>query len=78
MAGEQHDNCYVIFKVLKTVTIPIMFFWVKSPCKLIGRSQRFGKRFIHLQGQSDDFSPEDGDSTLLRNFGFYQPVYTVT
>jgi hypothetical protein len=42
----------------------MMLFWVKSSCGLVGGS--------------DDFSPEDGDSTLLQSVGFYQPVYTVT
>jgi hypothetical protein len=28
--------------------------------------------------RSQSFSPEDGDSTLLRNVGFYQSVHTAT
>jgi hypothetical protein len=32
-----------------------MFFWIKSPCGLVGRSQRFREaRCLHLQGLSDE------------------------
>jgi hypothetical protein len=39
--------------------ILMVFLWVKSPCGLVGRTKRL------------NFSREDGDSTLLRNVGFY-------
>jgi hypothetical protein len=42
------------FKVFMAVTILIMFFWVKSTCGLVGRSQRFEDTFcLHLKSQSD-------------------------
>jgi hypothetical protein len=38
-------NFYILvrFKIFKVVTILTMFFWVKSPCEVVGRSQRFGE-----------------------------------
>jgi hypothetical protein len=39
----------VIFNFSTAVTI-FMFFWVKSPCRPVGRSERFGEAFcFHLQ-----------------------------
>jgi hypothetical protein len=36
------------------------FFWVKSPCGLAGRSQRFGDACcLHLQGWSWRFNPKE-------------------
>jgi hypothetical protein len=45
-----------------------MFFWVKSPCRLVGRGRRYREPCcLHLQS-----------STLLRNIGLYQEVKTAT
>jgi hypothetical protein len=40
--------------------ISMFLFWVVTPCGLVGRYQRFGET---------GFSPEHGDSMLLRNVG---------
>jgi hypothetical protein len=41
---------FVEFKVFMVITILIMFFWVKTPCGLVGRSHCFGEVcFLHLQ-----------------------------
>jgi hypothetical protein len=68
-------------------TARVMFFWVLAPCKLVSRCQRFGETYcLHLQDgsleygdclKSEDFSPEDGDSIFLRNFGIYLQIYTL-
>jgi hypothetical protein len=60
----------------------IMFFLVKSMYWLLDRSQRFGETCcLHLQGWSDKpghhFSPEDGDSMLLRNVDSNQLINKV-
>jgi hypothetical protein len=47
---DQTPYC-VRSKVFAAVAILMMFFWVKSACGLVGRSQRFGEaRCVHLQG----------------------------
>jgi hypothetical protein len=46
---------YVRFKVLTAVTILIMFFWVKAPRGLVGRTERFEEASsLHLQDWSDE------------------------
>jgi hypothetical protein len=44
-------------------TMLMGLFWVESPCGWVGKSP------------STFFSHEDGDSTLLRNIGFYHNPY---
>jgi hypothetical protein len=34
---------YVRLKVFTAITILIIFFWIKSPCGLVDKSQRFGE-----------------------------------
>jgi hypothetical protein len=58
----EHVVIYVRFKIFKAVTI-LMFFWVLlSPPS-------------GLKAAVSVFSLEDGDSTLLRNIGYYQPIH---
>jgi hypothetical protein len=39
------------FKAITAVLVLMTFFWVKSPCELVGRNQRFGEECCsHLQG----------------------------
>jgi hypothetical protein len=45
-----------------------MFFWVKSPCGSVGKSQRFVRTALSPSlGAEVTSPPEDGDSTPLRN-----------
>jgi hypothetical protein len=49
--GMEPDENHARFKVFTVVTILNMFFWVKTPCELAARGQRFGKACcLHLQG----------------------------
>jgi hypothetical protein len=66
-----YKSWYVRFKFFMAVVILLMFFWVKSPCGLVGGSQRFGEAEVN-------FGPEDINSPLLQNIGFYQPIHTAT
>jgi hypothetical protein len=44
---------HVTFKILMAVTILVMFFRIKSPCVLVGKSQRFGEACcLFLQGST--------------------------
>jgi hypothetical protein len=56
------------FEIFTAVRM-MMFFWVLTPCRLVGKSQR-----LHLQ----DFSTEEGGSMFLRNVGIYRRVYTAS
>lgn len=48
----------------------IAFFWEVTTCSLVDRYKHFGgMRCIHLQGNRDFFSSEDGCSKFLRNAG---------
>jgi hypothetical protein len=43
----------------------VLFFWVLTPCRLVGRCQRFGGTYyLCLQGQR-----QFGDSMFIRNVG---------
>jgi hypothetical protein len=46
--------------LLLTVDCVLMlFFWVKTPCGLVGRSQRFGQAsYLHLQGSASALKME--------------------
>jgi hypothetical protein len=68
-------------EVLTAVKMSTLSFWVVTPCGLVCRYQRFGATYcLHLQGWShfSVFSPEDGDSMLLRNVGIYIRVRTAS
>jgi hypothetical protein len=52
---------FVRYEVLTAVRMSMLFSWIMTPCRLVGRYQRF-------------FSPEDGDSIFLRNV-IYLRVY---
>jgi hypothetical protein len=44
------DCYYVRFEVLTVVKMTMLFFWVVTPCRLVGRYQRFGGTCcLHLQ-----------------------------
>jgi hypothetical protein len=53
------------FKIFMAVTILLIFFWVK--CRVDWLVEGWLKAI---------FNPEDGDNTLLRNVGFFQPIHT--
>jgi hypothetical protein len=41
----------VRLEVLTALKMTVLFFWVVTPCRLIGRYQRFGETYcLHLQG----------------------------
>jgi hypothetical protein len=47
-------QCNLLQYIVLLLTV---FFWVKSPCGLVGRSQRLGDACrLHLQGWSDEFT----------------------
>jgi hypothetical protein len=48
----------------------MLFFWVVTPCGLVGRYQHFGETY-HLHFQDWSVSPEDGGSTFLQYVGSY-------
>jgi hypothetical protein len=52
-----------------------LFFWMVTPCKRVGRYQRFRETTVCIFRVSI-VSPEDGDSMFLRNVGIYLRVYT--
>jgi hypothetical protein len=52
----------VRYEVLTAVRIMLLFFWVVTPCRLVGRYQRLGETYC-FHFQSSTFSPEDGDTT---------------
>jgi hypothetical protein len=49
------------FEVLTAVKMPMLVFWVATPCGFLGRYQRFGDIYY--------LSHEDGDSMFLRYVG---------
>jgi hypothetical protein len=53
------------FEVLTEVKLPMLVFWVVTPCGKVDRYQHFG-----------GFNPEDGGSVFLRNVDIYLQVYT--
>jgi hypothetical protein len=42
---------YMRFEVLTAAKMLMLFFWIVTPCTLVGRYQRFGETYcLHLQG----------------------------
>jgi hypothetical protein len=68
ISHKTSSEIFVRCKFFTAVTILMMFFCVKSPCGLVGRSQRFGEaRCVHLQ----NFGPEYESESKLFDFSFY-------
>jgi hypothetical protein len=39
------------FEVFTAMKMPMLIFWVVTPCELVGRYQRFGGTYcLHLEG----------------------------
>jgi hypothetical protein len=58
-------------EVLTALKMTMLFFWVVTPCGLVGRYQHFGETYcLHFQDR-----PEHGDSMFNRNFGIYLRVH---
>jgi hypothetical protein len=47
---QQRTTCALNarFKIFTAVTVPITFFWIKSPCGLDGRNRRFGEAAVSI------------------------------
>jgi hypothetical protein len=60
---------YFRFEVLTAVKMSMLIFWVVPPCGLVNR-------YLHFGGTYCLFSPEEGGSVFLRNFGGYLQVHT--
>jgi hypothetical protein len=51
----------------------LLVLWVATPCEPVGRLDTT----VSEEHTVSIFSPEDGDSMFLRNFGIYLQVHTV-
>jgi hypothetical protein len=84
---QMHNTSEIM--VLTAVSVPIRFFWVKSPCRLVGRCRRFGQACcLHLEGWSDGPNSEgpyicssrrgSPDWPLPSELPYRNPVHMVT
>jgi hypothetical protein len=50
----------VKYEVHTAVKVAVLFFWLETSCRLVGRDQRFGETYrLHLQDFNvDSVSPE--------------------
>jgi hypothetical protein len=47
---QTYKEIVEVFKIFMVAMVLMMFFWVKMPCGLAGKSQRFGEACcLHLQ-----------------------------
>jgi hypothetical protein len=72
IVSKHHCHC-MRFEVLTSVKMPLVVFWVVTPCEIVGGDQRFGGTYcLPLQGPTWSCNPEDHHRHLcywfLRHF----------
>jgi hypothetical protein len=88
--GHIYDGMMFILSFEKIgQLLSIITLWVVTPCRLVGKYQRFGGIYrLHLQGRQrrwhappkrwQHFYPEDGGDSFIRSVGNHLQDYTAS